>query len=259
MKFDEEFKSRMLMCRSKIGITQTELATAIGVAQRMIAAYELGQSRPRMNVLLKLADMFKVSPEWLSHGSNAEVSSANIVKKTSTTTRIPILSDSQIISRFFPDSRVSQLDNFIHTDLPVSSKAFAYIINDDSMLSIEGGEYSFPIGTTVVFEPAISAKSGDFVLVLLSGQNPQVFFRKFTGGMEAVHFNPLNSAYPTDEVSVVNLRERSIEVIPAISIIVNLPASKRIDVSRVAMLVATKAKYESPKEIAEREEKKQIK
>ncbi|HCU0190958.1 TPA: helix-turn-helix domain-containing protein [Citrobacter koseri] len=258
MKFDEEFKDRMLMCRSKIGITQSELAAAIGVAQRMIAAYELGQSRPRMNVLLKLADAFEVSPEWLSQGSNAEVVNAKTEKQTSKTTRIPILSESQIISRFFPDNRVSRLDNFIHTDIPVSSKAFAYTINDDSMLSSEGGEYSFPIGTKVVFDPVISAKNGDFVLVLLYGQNPQVFFRRFTGGMEVVHFNPLNSAYPKDEVSVVNLRERSIEVIPAISVVVNLPASKRVDVSRIAMQVATKAEYESPKEIAEREEKKQI-
>ncbi len=47
--------------REQKGITQEELAEAIGMAQSEISAYESGTKSPRVNVLIAIADVLGVS------------------------------------------------------------------------------------------------------------------------------------------------------------------------------------------------------
>ncbi|EKF49503.1 XRE family transcriptional regulator [Thermosipho africanus H17ap60334] len=49
--------------RVKKGLNQTELAKLVGVAQRTISAYEIGQARPSLDVIIKLAKVLGVSVE----------------------------------------------------------------------------------------------------------------------------------------------------------------------------------------------------
>jgi len=51
--------------RNKYRLTQTELATQIGVTKSTVAAYENDSRTPSYEVLLKLADVFKVSIDTL--------------------------------------------------------------------------------------------------------------------------------------------------------------------------------------------------
>ena len=51
--------------RNKYRLTQTELATQIGVTKYTVAAYENDSRTPSYEVLLKLADVFKVSIDTL--------------------------------------------------------------------------------------------------------------------------------------------------------------------------------------------------
>jgi len=51
--------------RNKYRLTQTELATQIGVTNSTVAAYEHDSRTPSYEVLLKLADVFKVSIDTL--------------------------------------------------------------------------------------------------------------------------------------------------------------------------------------------------
>lgn len=51
--------------RNKYRLTQTELATQIGVTKSTVAAYENDSRTPSYEVLIKLADVFKVSIDTL--------------------------------------------------------------------------------------------------------------------------------------------------------------------------------------------------
>ena len=51
------------MMRNKKGITQAELAQELGVSQRAVAAYELGERRPSPEIANKLRQIFELSVE----------------------------------------------------------------------------------------------------------------------------------------------------------------------------------------------------
>jgi transcriptional regulator with XRE-family HTH domain len=55
--------SHVAMLRKARGMTQAELARAIGVSQQAVFAYELGERRVSVLVLTKIAKVFAVSVE----------------------------------------------------------------------------------------------------------------------------------------------------------------------------------------------------
>lgn len=53
----------MQMCRVRSGLTQSELGRKVGVAQRTIAAYEMGTRKPSPAVFKRLMEVFGLSLE----------------------------------------------------------------------------------------------------------------------------------------------------------------------------------------------------
>ena len=51
--------------RSEKSITQQEIASAIKISRSVISEYESGKSEPTANVIIKLADFFGVSADYL--------------------------------------------------------------------------------------------------------------------------------------------------------------------------------------------------
>lgn len=51
--------------REKLGISQTELAEKLHIAQASVAKYELGKTRPETKNLIELANIFGVSVDEL--------------------------------------------------------------------------------------------------------------------------------------------------------------------------------------------------
>lgn len=60
-----DFGSRLKEIRKSKGITQKQLASAIGASERGIQNYELNERKPAYDVLLALADYFEVSLDYL--------------------------------------------------------------------------------------------------------------------------------------------------------------------------------------------------
>ena len=60
-----EFTQRLKELRSGAGLTQKELAETVGVTERGYRGYESGSNLPNMVVLLKLADFYQVSLDYL--------------------------------------------------------------------------------------------------------------------------------------------------------------------------------------------------
>ena len=60
------FSEKVRDARAESGMTQTQLADAVGVSLRSILAYEKGEKRPRQSTILKLARALRVSVRFLS-------------------------------------------------------------------------------------------------------------------------------------------------------------------------------------------------
>ena len=56
---------RIKELREEEGLTQSQLAKAIGVNQRTVSNYELGVSQPSIQIIEKLCDLFDVTADYL--------------------------------------------------------------------------------------------------------------------------------------------------------------------------------------------------
>jgi len=64
------FEERLVLLRNERGISQTELGKVLGVSRWAILNYEGGKNRPDYDGLMKLADYFEVSLDWLTGRSD---------------------------------------------------------------------------------------------------------------------------------------------------------------------------------------------
>lgn len=70
MTKENQFIKRMIARRADQGLSQEDLSKKSGVAAAQISRYELGKSKPRPNVMAKLAEALNVPFEWLAYGDN---------------------------------------------------------------------------------------------------------------------------------------------------------------------------------------------
>lgn len=63
------FKDRLKTLRNSRGLSQVELAEALGLSPGAIGGYENGSRLPKDSILAKIAEYFGVSEEWLRRGS----------------------------------------------------------------------------------------------------------------------------------------------------------------------------------------------
>ena len=61
---------RLKMMRKEKGITQTKLAMELNTSQNTISRYETGDREPGIRDLIKIADYFNVSLDYLLERSN---------------------------------------------------------------------------------------------------------------------------------------------------------------------------------------------
>lgn len=61
---------RLKQLRAENNLTQTNLADILGIAKTTLAAYEQGKSEPSIDTIIKLADFFNVSIDYLLGHTN---------------------------------------------------------------------------------------------------------------------------------------------------------------------------------------------
>ncbi|MGF9726960.1 helix-turn-helix domain-containing protein [Bacillus safensis] len=59
------FGKRITTLRKKAGLTQVELAKKLNVTRSALSQYELGTREPNYDLLLKIADFFEVTVDYL--------------------------------------------------------------------------------------------------------------------------------------------------------------------------------------------------
>lgn len=60
-----EFKDRLLQLRKELGLTQEEFAEKIGYSRTAISAWEIGRNEPSNSDVIKIANFFNVSTDYL--------------------------------------------------------------------------------------------------------------------------------------------------------------------------------------------------
>ena len=60
-----DFATQLKTLRKSKGVTQKQLAQAVGASERGIQSYEIGERKPAFDQLLALADYFDVSLDYL--------------------------------------------------------------------------------------------------------------------------------------------------------------------------------------------------
>ena len=59
------FAEKLAALRQKYGMTQEQVARAVGVTRQAVSRWERGTSLPDSVALLRLAEEFNVEPDWL--------------------------------------------------------------------------------------------------------------------------------------------------------------------------------------------------
>ncbi|NMY81275.1 helix-turn-helix transcriptional regulator [Pseudomonas rhodesiae] len=63
---NDTFGMRLARLRSKNGMTQRDLGAAVGVSWSQVSRYESGKAKPRLPILMKLADALGTDVEFLT-------------------------------------------------------------------------------------------------------------------------------------------------------------------------------------------------
>jgi phage repressor protein C with HTH and peptisase S24 domain len=65
---NDEIGARLKAARKAAGLTQADVAKALGVTFGAVSQWETGATSPKGRNLIALAKLFRVAPAWLSHG-----------------------------------------------------------------------------------------------------------------------------------------------------------------------------------------------
>lgn len=71
-------KDRIKQLRQEHSWSQTQLAQKMGIHQKQVSAYERGRNVPSTEVLIKLADIFDVSLDYLAFEAEGQSAKVNI-------------------------------------------------------------------------------------------------------------------------------------------------------------------------------------
>ncbi|MDH3711432.1 MAG: LexA family transcriptional regulator [Cyclobacteriaceae bacterium] len=180
--------------RKKLGMTQGTLAEAMGIKRSLIGAYEEGRAEPRLNNLVKLAEVFQTSIDNLVQ---VDMSGPDGGKSQSALTRaggerlrilsvavddqgedlvplVPQKAAAGYLSGYADGEYLQELPQFKLPNLPKGGTHRAFEIVGDSMLPM-------PSGTIVVgryVEDWRDIKSGD-TYILLTNSEGVVYKRVF--------------------------------------------------------------------------------
>jgi len=67
-----KFSEKLLNLRKEKGLSQEKLAKRLNVTRQTISKWELNQTVPDMNKLVKIAKLFKISLDELTRGNEYE-------------------------------------------------------------------------------------------------------------------------------------------------------------------------------------------
>lgn len=207
----ETFSSRLRWALQQKGISQSDLARAIGVNRAAINYWIKGKTKEVEGTnLAKAANVLGVTPLWLMTGKGPTESkqTADIYWPSNTTTGpeptglVPLISWVQAGAfctapdLFQPGDAESWLPSF----KKMGPHAYALRVVGDSMTSPNGATSSYPEGSIIFVDPDRALTNGCPVVARIHEDEAATF--KIYSTDAGKHFlRPLNPQYPTIEMT----------------------------------------------------------
>ncbi len=178
---------------------QKDVAEHFGISSQAISQWEAERTRPDSQRLARLARLFHIRLEWLLDESGPMVSEESPpAAEVRHTTRVPVIDRVQAgdWTEVEDPFSLGSADEFLQTDLRVSSSTFALVIDGRSM------EPEFQPGDKVIMDPMVRPRPGDYV-VAKRDNDQEATFKKYRlrsqddNGRDVIELKPLNSDWPT--------------------------------------------------------------
>lgn len=181
--------------RKAKGLTQTEVAQAIGLTQNGYSYWENGKAKIDKDQILKLAALFEVSVDYLLGNTEVPVSSG---------VRIPVLGD---VAAGIPIEAITDIVDYEEIDaaLARTGEFFGLRIKGASM------EPRMREGDVVIVRQQETAETGDTVVVLVNGDSATV--KKIKYGQDGITLLPTNPAYDPMFYTAAEVEDLPVRVI----------------------------------------------
>ena len=180
--------ARIKFARELADMKQAKLAEKVGVGGQSVSNWERDENALGMENLNKVAEALNVPVDWLM--GRTGVHSVN--SRAESGTRIPLISRVKA-GEWAPTFNPYEPDDgqtFLYTDIQVSDQVFALEIDGNSM------EPEFRSGDTVIIDPLVQPRPGDYVAAKLINENEATFKKYRPKGGNVIELVPLNADWP---------------------------------------------------------------
>jgi len=207
MKIGQKIK----IAREQKGLSQSELATALGITPQSVQQWEDAKSDmgPKRSRLGDVETALGLPPGSLTRDDYWRVEQdkpAYKIHNVSTSApdhlQIPVIDYIQAGNWTDIQDLGASVD-YIGTDMELSDKAFAVIIEGDSM------KPDFTPGDKVIIDPQVQPVPGDYVIAKLAHEDKATFKKyrprgKDKDGKEIIELVPLNEDHPSLTINASN-------------------------------------------------------
>jgi transcriptional regulator with XRE-family HTH domain len=124
------FAERLHELRKGAGLTQKELAVRLDLSERLISYYEKGQKRPTMDSLMKIAEYFGVSTDYITGKTDFKPNESFAAQ-----TKLFVESEDDPLSiPIIFGGSASRNTEIIGRNVIGNYAAFVFVVGDDSMI-----------------------------------------------------------------------------------------------------------------------------
>lgn len=187
--------------RQRAEMTQEELGRRVGVTKNAVTQWEKeGGTVPKTLRLAKIEQALSIERGTLTSKQEADTPNRDVEVSLASAGvyRVPVISYvaasgwQEVVDPY----ELGGGSDVLQTDEPVSSSAFALIVEGDSMMP------EFRPGDRIVIDPSATPQPGEFVVAKLNNRD-EATFKKYRprgfddNGVEIVELMPLNPDWPT--------------------------------------------------------------
>ena len=169
---------RIVRAREHANAKQRDVAQFFGISTQAVSQWESDRTRPDSQRLANLARLLGVRLDWLLDERGPIAFKRPLtIPAVRHITRVPVIDRVKASdwTGIEPAFLVGPFDEFLLTDLEVSSSTFALVVEGRSMAP------EFQPGDTVIIDPKIQPRPGNYVVVKRD-EDRQAIFREFQIG-----------------------------------------------------------------------------
>ncbi|HDW2611623.1 TPA: helix-turn-helix domain-containing protein [Escherichia coli] len=189
--------------RIDIGLTQQQVAKAIGISRVSVTKWENGSTKPDGENLHLLSKLFSKSPEWILYGKDTydkvdDLRLNHLPYIDNNIARLPVLTWEQAGSwdMSYPVTEIPGIKNWVDVMTKTAENSFLLHVEGDAMTN-SNGLPTIPAGCTVLITPCsndIRELAGKIVLIQLEG-TPNVTLKKVAIDGPNIYLLSLNPLY----------------------------------------------------------------